>query len=118
MLSTKNTGTRSPNINISGTAYSQMEANFSLFWGLSIMLYEATLISDQTPFDLGTMTAQQQAGFSVFNGKGACNKCQRALSHDASVSEALANGLIDEGQTKTGHQRQRLPQPRREPHCA
>lgn len=28
-----------------------MEANFSLYWGLSIMLYEATLVSDQTPFD-------------------------------------------------------------------
>ena len=28
-----------------------MEANFSLFWGLAIQLYEATLVSDQTPFD-------------------------------------------------------------------
>lgn len=31
--------------------YTQMEANFSLYWGLSIMLYEATLVSDNTPFD-------------------------------------------------------------------
>ena len=31
--------------------FSQMEANFSLFWGLAIQLYEATLVSDQTPFD-------------------------------------------------------------------
>ncbi len=45
---------------INGTAYNQMEANFSLFWGLSVMLYESTLVSDQTPFDLGTMTAIQQ----------------------------------------------------------
>src|SRR4051794_26944512 len=29
----------------------QMVKNFSLFWGLSIMLYESTLISDDTPFD-------------------------------------------------------------------
>ena len=28
-----------------------MEANFSLYWGLSIMLYEATLVSDDTPWD-------------------------------------------------------------------
>ena len=31
--------------------FTQMEANFSLFWGLAIQLYEATLVSDQTPFD-------------------------------------------------------------------
>ncbi len=31
--------------------YTQMEANWSLFWGLSILLYEATLLSDQSEFD-------------------------------------------------------------------
>jgi cytochrome c peroxidase len=31
--------------------YSQMETNFSMFWGIAIMLYEATLISDQSEFD-------------------------------------------------------------------
>lgn len=36
------TGTRS---------YSMMAANFSLFWGLSVMLYEATLVSDDSPMD-------------------------------------------------------------------
>ncbi len=34
-----------------GEQFSQMEANFSLFWGLAIQLYEATLVSDQTQFD-------------------------------------------------------------------
>ena len=33
------------------TGYTQMELNFSMFWGLSIMLYEQTLISDQSRFD-------------------------------------------------------------------
>ncbi len=28
-----------------------MQANFSLYWGLSIMLYEASLVSNQSPFD-------------------------------------------------------------------
>ncbi|MEZ5941087.1 MAG: cytochrome c peroxidase [Planctomycetaceae bacterium] len=28
-----------------------MEANFSLYWGLSIMLYEASLVSNDAPFD-------------------------------------------------------------------
>lgn len=31
--------------------YTQMESNFSMFWGLAIQMYEATLISDKTPFD-------------------------------------------------------------------
>jgi cytochrome c peroxidase len=31
--------------------YTQMAHNFSMFWGISIMLYEATLISDQSKFD-------------------------------------------------------------------
>ncbi len=32
--------------------YTQMETNFSMFWGISIMLYEATLISNQSEFDM------------------------------------------------------------------
>ncbi len=36
----------------SGTQdYTQMEYNFSLFWGVAIQMYESTLIADQTPFD-------------------------------------------------------------------
>lgn len=31
--------------------YTQMENNFSLFWGVAVQMYESTLIADQTPFD-------------------------------------------------------------------
>ncbi|MBL8541584.1 MAG: hypothetical protein JNK68_14650 [Betaproteobacteria bacterium] len=31
--------------------HSQMAMNFSMFWGISIMLYERTLVSDQSEFD-------------------------------------------------------------------
>jgi cytochrome c peroxidase len=31
--------------------YTQMEINFAMFWGIAIMLYERTLISDQSEFD-------------------------------------------------------------------
>lgn len=31
--------------------YTQMEYNFSLFWGVAIQMYESTLVADQTPFD-------------------------------------------------------------------
>jgi cytochrome c peroxidase len=38
-------------VTINGKSYSMMEANFALFWGLSIMFYEATLVSDASPMD-------------------------------------------------------------------
>lgn len=41
----------------------------------AIATYERTLIPDQTPFDLGTMTQQQQAGFNVLEGSTACFSC-------------------------------------------
>jgi cytochrome c peroxidase len=31
--------------------FTQMEANFALFFGLAVQMYEATLVSDRTPFD-------------------------------------------------------------------
>lgn len=42
----------------SADGYTLMEENFSMFWGLAIMMYESTLISDGTPFDqfTGTVT--------------------------------------------------------------
>ncbi len=36
------------------TPYNQMEANFSMFFGLALQLYQGTLISDQAPIDLVT----------------------------------------------------------------
>ncbi|MGH1482974.1 MAG: cytochrome c peroxidase [Geminicoccales bacterium] len=37
-----------------GQGYSQMEHNFSLFFGLAVMLYESELISDQSRFDVAS----------------------------------------------------------------
>lgn len=39
-------------------AYSQIEANFSMFFGLAIQLYESTLVSDDSPFDRSVRDAQ------------------------------------------------------------
>ncbi|HYI73073.1 MAG TPA: cytochrome c peroxidase [Skermanella sp.] len=55
--------------------YTQMELNFPLFFGLSVMLYEATLISDDSPFDRGQLTALQKRGKEIFEGKGKCIAC-------------------------------------------
>jgi cytochrome c peroxidase len=34
------------------TPYNQVEANFSMFFGIALQMYQATLISDQAPIDL------------------------------------------------------------------
>jgi cytochrome c peroxidase len=65
------------------TSNSQMEENFSLFWGLSIMLYEQTLVSDDTRFDrymggdLTALTAQEIRGLALFLGPANCGACHR-----------------------------------------
>ena len=65
--------------------YSQMEANFALFWGLAIQMYESTLVSDRAPFDIwmetdGTVAVQgfsaaENRGLEVFLGQGQCIAC-------------------------------------------
>jgi cytochrome c peroxidase len=75
--------------------FSQMEANFSFFWGMAIQLYEAILVSDQTPFDrfLGgdktALTQQQQDGFNLFFGGAGCSACHLSTElSSASVRNA------------------------------
>jgi len=66
---------------LSGDGFRQVEKNFSLFFGLAIMMYESTLVTDQAPFDQymnGNITAMSTAavkGFSVFNNNGGCVFC-------------------------------------------
>ena len=61
--------------------HTQMEANLSLFWGISIMLYESTLVSDQTPFDRylsgesSALSDRQKEGLKLFLGAGKCINC-------------------------------------------
>ncbi|WP_082377993.1 cytochrome c peroxidase [Pseudomonas sp. RIT-PI-q] len=68
-------------VSLGGAPYTQMEANFPLFFGLAIQMYESTLISDQAPLDAyldgntQAMNAQQVAGMNLFLGKGKCVSC-------------------------------------------
>ncbi|MEQ1893373.1 MAG: cytochrome c peroxidase, partial [Planctomycetota bacterium] len=64
--------------------FTLMEANFSLFWGLSVMLYERTLIADATPFDrwmegngafVNRFGAAELEGLNLFVNKGRCVNC-------------------------------------------
>jgi cytochrome c peroxidase len=68
--------------------YSQMEINFSMFWGLAIQAYEQTLISDDTAFDRfvgsgwfapdnSALTPQQVNGLLLFRGKALCVMCHK-----------------------------------------
>jgi cytochrome c peroxidase len=96
--------------------FTQMEANFSFFWGLAIQLYEATLVSDQTPFDrfLGgdqaALTTQQQDGFTLFFGNAGCSACHiNSELTSASVRSAAfltnaSHALIEPMQVASGQQ--------------
>jgi cytochrome c peroxidase len=42
---------------------------------MAIASYERTLVPDRSPFDLGTMTANQRHGFDVFQRSGLCEVC-------------------------------------------
>jgi cytochrome c peroxidase len=97
-------------VSIGGRSYRQIEANFSLFFGLAVQMYEATLVSDQAPIDsyfanypstevsnAAAMTAEQVAGMNVFNGKGRCVSCHHGpqLTNAGTPSrEAAAIGAL------------------------
>ena len=78
---------------ITKDGFTQMENNFSLFWGVAIMMYESTLVSDNTPFDqymdgnYWAMTTQQQRGFNVFLNNGGCIFCHRGAEFTGAASE-------------------------------
>lgn len=61
--------------------FSVMDYNFPLFMGLSIQLYESTLVSNNSPFDQymegnsNALTDQQKLGKQLFEGKAKCINC-------------------------------------------
>lgn len=87
--------------------YTQMELNFPLFFGLSVMLYEATLISDDSPFDRGQLTALQKRGKELFEGKGKCIACHDGplfskaahVSHDGKQPKLVERMAMGDGKT-------------------
>lgn len=86
--------------------YTQMESNFSLYWGLAIMMYESTLISDETPFDkfigssasppdMQALTPQQLRGLKVFRGNGLCVSCHKGAEFTGAATSLQRD--VDEG---------------------
>lgn len=106
----------SGNLVADANGFTHKEINFSLYFGPAVMLYEATLISDDTPFDryVGctapgcgdyqapdpqALSAQERAGLEVFLGKGKCINCHKGpeFSGAASVLQAEndEDGLVE-----------------------
>src|SRR5438034_1776444 len=91
--------------NASGTVggFSQMELNFSLYWGLSIQLWEDTLISDDAPIDrfaagnTAALSASAVRGLGLFTGKGRCSNC-----HKGPTFSDAANGEGGQAFANTG----------------
>jgi cytochrome c peroxidase len=48
--------------------------NFSVIWGQALQAYQATLVPDRTPYDLGTLTAAQVEGLQGMRTRG-CMVC-------------------------------------------
>jgi cytochrome c peroxidase len=83
------------------TAYTHMEANFSLFFGLAIQLYEATLVSDQTPFDdyaegnKSALSEQQKRGLDLFMGKAKCVNCHGGAEFTKATVHHIKNERLE-----------------------
>jgi cytochrome c peroxidase len=83
--------------------YSQMEYNFSMFWGVAIQMYEATLVSDSSRFDQfmegnrSALTALEQRGMDRFTGKGGCSHCHSGAElTDATFSNIQSRGVVEQ----------------------
>ena len=97
------------NRDLSRFQVSQMEANFALFFGLAIQMYESTLIANDTPFDrllegkTDALTPQQLRGLAIFQGQGRCINCHGGaeLTHAAFsnvVNQRLEKMIMGNGQ--------------------
>jgi cytochrome c peroxidase len=79
--------------------YTQMEANYSLFFGLAVMLYESTLVSDQSPYDefasgnTGALTAQEKQGLQLFVSTGCITCHSGSVFGGGAVADILGNDL-------------------------
>jgi cytochrome c peroxidase len=87
--------------------FSLLEYNFSLYFGLAVQLYEATLVSDDTPFDRFLKTGEAlsdaaERGRKIFfnvnqepDPQGGCRFCHSGpLLSEAAVQTVTASGLV------------------------
>jgi cytochrome c peroxidase len=95
--------------------FTLMEANFSLFWGIAVQMYQATLISEKSPYDAfadgkkepfdiedgkrDKLTDAEFHGLEVFLDKGKCINCHKGAEFSGAASvlqaENQENGLVE-----------------------
>jgi cytochrome c peroxidase len=89
---------------LAANEFTQMEANFVLFFALSVQLYQSTLVSDDTPFDrfqegdATALSAAAQRGMGIFFNQGRCNQCHGGslfTNQAIDVIIALGEGLVE-----------------------
>lgn len=83
----------------------QMEHNFTMFFGLAVMLYEQTLVSDATPYDdhaegiEHSLNYEEKAGLEIFLGKGKCVNCHKGPDFTGAgyvlQGESSEHGLVE-----------------------
>lgn len=84
-----------------GAEVSQMEANFSLYFGIAVMLYERTLVGDQTPYDRWRenpdqyqLTDLELDGLELFLNEGKCINCHSGPQFtSATIPKARQNPI-------------------------
>jgi cytochrome c peroxidase len=86
--------------NLGENEYTLMMYNFSLFFGLAVQAYEATLISDDTPFDRfsngdsSALSPEEQTGLGLFFGSARCSACHGGpLFTNASLARTINQPL-------------------------
>jgi len=89
---------------LTGEGFSQMEANFALFFGLAIQCYEATLIPDEAPFDqyrrgnFAALGESELAGMSFFLGPGKCITCHGTPAFAGGLRNEIINNDPEEAE--------------------
>lgn len=68
-------------VDAEGDRYTQAESNFSMFFGIAVQAYEATLVSDDSPVDrlaagnVNALSSSAIAGLQLFIGRTGCSNC-------------------------------------------
>lgn len=78
-----------------GASYTQKELNFSLFFGLAVQLYEATLVSSKNRYqsfmqgDGRALTHEEKFGLEVFLNQGRCINCHSGPTFSGASTPVL-----------------------------
>lgn len=86
----------------------QAEYNFPLFWGLALQAYQATLVSDDSPFDRfmegdgAALAGQEQEGMQLFQNAGRCTVCHGGAELTAASFSAIGTNRANRAFQRTG----------------